>query len=318
MTFFEKHRKALLSAIVAIVIPLLMPACEKIVEFDVEEMTPMVVVNSLPCTDSGLFVNITYSRFFLDNSTFRAVEDASVSIDVGGRLYYSTGRDGANYLLPYTATAGDTITLHVAVDGREITGGTRIPPLPPIENYSALLDTFQPITSGEIRFTINDHAGTDNYYYIYISERDSGTRWNDWFECWDTIDTTYHCYFNCTDLDLTSPEVSSMEGFMGYFNNLLFTDKRIDGESHEVLMSIMMLKDTAEHPLKREYTLVIQSLSREAYIYREAVMAAGSMASYFAEPARVYSNLSSGIGIFAAFSKREYPITFIYKEPEED
>ena len=74
---------------------------------------------------------------------------------------------------------------------------------------------------------------------------------------------------------------------------------------------------TAEHPLQREYTLIVEALSPEAYAYTKEVMAARGMASYFAEPARVYSNLSSGIGIFAAIARRQYPLTFTYKEAEE-
>ena len=293
-------------------------SCEKVMEFDIEESDRMVVVNALPSTDSLLFVNITYSRFFLDNQPFTAVTDATVSIDVNGTTMASTGRDGANYLFGYTATVGDTLTLHVSTPGRpDIIGGTRVVPLPDMLPPLAEIDTLQPITAGEITFTLTDPAEMTNYYYIYLEERDSGTRWNVWKEKWDTIDTVRHPIFTCLNTEITNTEVNAIEGFMDYFTELLFTDRDIDGQSYETTLSLMMLKDTAEHPLQREYTLIVEALSPEAYAYTKEVMAARGMASYFAEPARVYSNLSSGIGIFAAIARRQYPLTFTYKEAEE-
>ena len=126
-------------------------SCEKVMEFDIEESDRMVVVNALPSTDSLLFVNITYSRFFLDNQPFTAVTDATVSIDVNGTTMASTGRDGANYLFGYTATASDTLTLHVSTPGRpDIIGGTRVVPLPDMLPPLAEIDTLQPITAGDV------------------------------------------------------------------------------------------------------------------------------------------------------------------------
>lgn len=293
-------------------------SCEKVMEFDIEESERMVVVNSLPSTDSLLFVNITYSRFFLDNQPFIAVTDATVSIEVNGSTIASTGRDGANYLFNYTATAGDTLTLHVSTPGRpDIIGGTRVVPLPDMLPPLAEIDTLQPITAGNVSFTLNDPAALENYYYIYIEERDSGTRWNEWEKKWDTIDTVIHPYFTCLNTEITNPEVNAIEGFMEYFNGILFTDRDINGQNYETTLSLIMLKDTAEHPLQRDYTLIVEALSPEAYTYTKEVMAARSMGSYFAEPARIYSNLSSGVGIFAAIARRQYPLTFTYKEAGE-
>lgn len=302
------HLLLLLSVILA--------SCEKVVEFDMGDIEPHIVVNALPCTDSMLFVNVTYSRFFLDNTPFRPVTDANVTVDVGGTTYTSTSRDGANYLFAYQATAGDTLTLHVNMDGcEEIIAGTRIPDFPAMQPPLAEIDTLQPISLGNVTFTIDDPAGK-NYYYIYLMERDSGSRWNRWEEKWDTIDTIRHAYFNCLNKEITNPEVNSMEGLMDYFESLLFTDAAIDGQSYEVTLSLTMFKDTAEHPLLREYTLVVESLSPEAHQYMKDVAVSQGMASYFAEPAQIYSNLSNGLGIFAAIAHREYALTFTYKEPD--
>ena len=293
----------------------LFASCEEVVEFDIEDTKPFVVVNALPNTDSLLFVNITYSRFFLDNQPFRPVTDATVTLDINGTTYAISQRDGANYLSNYIVTAGDTLTLTVAVPGYEtITAGTRAVPLPDITSLVTEIDTLQPITAGEISFTLTDPANTKNYYLVYISERDSGTQWNLWEEKWDTIDTVTHSYFNCLNRKITDPQVNLTENMMEYFNQLLFKDSLIDGQQYDIKLSIPMLRDTAENPIQREYTLVIESLSPEAFRYTAEVTAAQGIGQYFAEPTRIYTNLSGALGIFAAIARREFPITFTYKE----
>lgn len=297
---------------------LLFGSCEKVVEFDIENTERHIVVNALPCTDSLLFVNITYSRFFLDNKPFEPVADATVSVDINGTIYNATSRDGANYLFGHTVTSGDTMTLRVEIPGRDaIVGGTRIPALPAMMPPTAEIDTLQPISMGNVTFALDDPNGA-NYYYVFLMERDSGTRWNQWESKWDTVDTVRHAYFNCLNKEVTAPEVNSIEGMMDYYNALLFSDDNIDGTNYEITLSLMMFKDTAEHPLLREYTLVVESFSKEAYTYIKESIAAGGIGSYFAEPARIYSNLSNDIGIFAGIARRQYPLTFTYKEQEEE
>lgn len=297
---------------------ILFASCEKVIEFDIQDSDRYVVVNALPCTDSLFFANITYSRFFLDNQAFPAVTNATVMLDINGTLYGSTSRDGANYLFAYHAAQGDTLTLHVDIPGREaIVGGTRVPYLPDMQAPIAELDTLMPFNTAEITFTLNDPSGR-NYYYIFLTERDSGIQWNRFEKKWDTIDTVIHPYFNCVNEEIIAPTVNSTEGFMKYFNGLLFIDSLIDRQSYEVKLSLMMLKDTAEHPLLREYSLVVESLSPEAFRYTKEVLSSQGMGAYFAEPLRIFSNLSGGaLGIFAGIARRHYPLTFTYKQPEE-
>lgn len=311
MRIYQKKIITLLS------IALLFISCEKVVEFDIQDSDRYVVVNALPCTDSLVFANITYSRFFLDNQEFPPVTNATVTLDVNGISYSSSSRNGANYIFSYRALSGDTMTIHVDVPGREtIIGGTRIPDLPNMQAPLAEIDTLQPFNTAEITFTLDDPEGK-NYYYVYISERDSGIKWNRWEEKWDTIDTVKTPYFNCLNMEITVPEVNCIEGFMNYFNRLLFIDSLIDQQQYEVKLSLMMPKDTAEHPLMKEYSLVVESLSPEAYRYTKEVLLSQGMSSYFTEPTRIFSNIRGALGIFAGIARREYPLTFTYKENVE-
>ncbi|MBQ1409494.1 MAG: DUF4249 family protein, partial [Bacteroidales bacterium] len=143
--------------IIILVAVLVAVSCEKVVEFDIKDSDRYVVVNALPCVDSTFFANITYSRFFLDNQAFLPVTDATVTVDVNGVTYSSTGRDGANYLFPFRAASGDTMTLHVSVPGRDpIVGGTRVPALPAMLPPLAEIDTLLPFNTSDITFTLSD------------------------------------------------------------------------------------------------------------------------------------------------------------------
>ena len=175
----------------------------------------------------------------------------------------------------------------------------------------------QPLTLGNITFTLRDPADHSDFYHLFVVERDSGIRWNNWLEQWDTIDTVTYSYFQCFNPEITSPGVNATEGMLYYFNQLLITDSLLDGQSTELTLSLIMLRDTAEHPISRQYTLVVESLSLEAYRYRCELSQAQGGGQYFAEPMHIYSNVSSGVGIFAAIARRSYPLTFTYKEAEE-
>lgn len=311
--------KHIQSFFLIVVAALMLTACEEVMEFDIEEGERAIVVNALPCADSTLFVNVTYSRFFLDNTAFQPVAGADVKMEINGTMTPYTSYQDGNYYFAHTLAGGDTLTVHVGIEGRdEIVGGTRMPYIPALLNFKAEIDTTQPITAGELTFLLDDDAAQRNYYLIYISERDSGTSWNHWEEKWDTIDTVRNSYFSCLDLDITAPEVNCSEGFMGYFSSILFTDSIINGEQHEMLISLMIPKDTAEHPIQRDYTLVVQSLSEEAFQYRKSVAKANSMEQYFAEPAPHYTNLRGALGIMGGIAQRVIPLVFTYKEPEEE
>lgn len=293
----------------------LLSGCEKVLDIDIDISQRHVVVNSLPRADSTLFVNITYSRFFLDNTDFIPVDGATLTLWVNGNEYSPTSHVGANHFFGVIPASGDSLSLLVTVPGRQpITATTRIPTTPVLATPNAEIDTLQPFDSGDIIFTLGDPANEKNYYYVYIMEHDSGSRWNIREHQWDTIDTVAHAYFSCFNNEITLPSVNSSEGIMNYFTSLLFTDSLINGESYEVKLSIPMLKDTAEHPVSKQYRLVVESLSREAYLYFKDVLTSQSMTQYFAEPATTYTNISNDLGIFAGMVRRDYPLVFTYKE----
>ena len=291
-------------------------ACEKVVDID-DAIAEALVANGLPSVDSTLFVNVTYTRFFLDNTQFATPADAQVTVDVNGSPLPSDSRVGANFFFPYLVRGGDTLTLHVQLPGHEeLIGGTRIPHMPAMDNFRAETDTTQPFTMGDILFTLNDEPGVHNYYYLYVIERDSGMRYDTKLEQWDTIDTVFHTWFSCLDEAFTSPAVTASEGLMGYYNSLLFSDSLFDGTQHEAKVSVFLYQDDSDSLIARSFEFVFQSLSQETFRYRQSVAQAQGMASYFAEQAQIYSNLHGGYGIFGGIATRRFKLQF-EEYPEE-
>ena len=63
---------------------LLLGGCEKVLDVDFDDVTPQVVVMSSVQPDTTVNVRLTYSRFILDDSPFRTVDDAVLSLEVNG------------------------------------------------------------------------------------------------------------------------------------------------------------------------------------------------------------------------------------------
>lgn len=313
MTTKRIHFNKLLSALLLMA---MFTGCEKVVDIDAA-IGEALVANGLPIVDSTLFVNVTYSRFFLDNTQFSPASDAQVTVDVNGTPMAPSGRDEANFFFPYVVRGGDTLTLHVQLPGfEELVGGTRVPNMPAMDNFRAETDTTQPFTMGDILFTLNDEPGARNYYYLYVMERDSGMRFDTELEKWDTIDTVYRTWFNCIDEAFTSPSVTASEGLMGYFGSLLFSDSLFDGTQHDAKVSVLLYQDDSDSLIARSFEFVFQSLSHETFRYRQSVAQAQGIASYFAEQAQIYTNLNGGYGIFGGIAMRRFKIQFDYP-PEE-
>ena len=77
-------RKYTQFAISAIIATLFITSCEDPVDIDYIDYEPLVVVNSINEVDSTLKMRLTYSRWFLDNQSFKEVDNANITLKVNG------------------------------------------------------------------------------------------------------------------------------------------------------------------------------------------------------------------------------------------
>lgn len=310
-----------------------MAACQKVVEFDVDEIPSQLVLNGLPSDGSRMFVNFAQSRFFLDTNTGGSAGNFGMTLNVtgpsGNLTLHPDSISRTNYFFPYIPQGGDSLNISIKVGGDEVTAGTKIPKPLQVATCNTLLTWMMPGGSPStdtvlnlciVSFDLSDYADEENYYYISVSERDSGSRYRERLDRFDTIDTVYrNNMFMCMDNALTgsealvsAPLVVLPRGYTVY-DRIICNDKLLNGTSGTHSIIIPILVDTNEvRGFKHEMTLHIESIRPERVKYLLDVANATSMTQVFAEPAGVYSNVKingeQGLGLFSGISHLKFPL----------
>ena len=308
------------------------------VEFDIDEIPSQLVLNGLPSDGNRMFVNFSYSRFFLDTNTGRSASDFSMRLDVirqsGTTSYSYDSVSRCNYFFPYTPVAGDSLNINIKVGENTLSAGTKIPKPLQTDNFQTINTWEVGSSSGAFDTVLNlciigleltDDPNDDNFYYIHIDERDSGSRFNEFKKDFDTIDTIYHnVMFMCQSPTLTSPDALLSSPLLvlpqGYtvYDHIICNDKQMNGSKRSIGVILPILVDTNEvfdetHVFKHDYIFHIESIRPERVRYLLDVATATSMTSMFAEPAGTYSNViingMQGLGLFSGISHQKFPFS---------
>lgn len=307
--------------IIPIAAVLLLTACEKQIDIDIEEQEPLVVMHSFATPDNPLYVDLTMSRPVFGwhssnegyiNSPFPPVENATVTLVVEGAGNYTATRDSNRYTFHYTPQSGDRMQLRVDVPGHEtLTASTTMPQPPSLGqvSYEVAEDNY-----GEqyliIHVPLNDPAGEENYYsfqinittYYYPQFDAEGNLVN-----YESVSTETR-WINCNDQFVVENNVSdifmddpgSMPEFLG--NTLFFTDRLLNGISHTIDLKTNYLQ-VNNNNLYIVAELVATSYSREEYYFHateKQLNDVDEIISIFSEPSTAYSNVNGGAGAFGA------------------
>lgn len=291
-------------------IPLLLASCEKILDID-EPTDRQLVVNAVPQAGKRAFVYFASTRFFLDPSNIQPLDSTALTLYVNGTAYTPDSVANCKYFFPYTYVGGDSLALDARSGSRQAHAETYVPLVPTFSNVHLYnQDLGRTFHYYEAELDFQDHAGIDEYYNLRVTVRDSGVRFNEWKQEYDTVDTVHATYFMlrhnpeiCGDASYTSP----MLGYM-YTRNF-FNDSEIDGHNYHTSVSILHLIDTNEvQPFKHEYTVTLESITYARLRYLIDVSRQGSGNSFFTEQGTVRGNVSGALGIFAGSAKSE--VTF--------
>ena len=194
---------------------LLLAACEKQIDIDIDDTEPQVVVKAANEAGTPLTVDLTYSRpafgsyyILYSEDYFQKISDATVSMTIDGGAAMTATANGGTYTFAHIPQPGEQLTLDIAIPGKEAVTATATVPLRP--NISDLdtsfsyndYDHYSP-TRITVSFTLNDRASSDDYYslrmceidtFIYIHRDDNGT-----VTSRDTSVNKYYLFFDCTD-----------------------------------------------------------------------------------------------------------------------
>lgn len=288
-----------------------MTSCEKVLEVENDPSDAQLVLNAVPQAGKRAFVYFAHTRFFLDPSNNQPLDDASVTLYVNGSALSPDSVANCKYFFPYTYAEGDSLSVLATAGGLSATAGTYVPYTPTFEAVRLRnVDAGHTFRYYQADIDFQDHEGIDEYYNLRVMVRDSGIRFNDWKQQYDTVDTVRASYFMLRYNPEVTGDASYSNPMLGYlYSRNFFNDSQIDGDHYHLQLQILHLIDTNEvQPFKHEYTITLENMTYARMRYLIDVSRQGSSNSFFTEQGQVRGNVDGALGIFAGSAKSE--ITF--------
>ena len=272
-------------------------ACEQIIEPDLPEHTPRLVLQAFFTPDSTWVAFVGRSAGILESlpSRERSVAEATVELLAGDRVidelkFFQRERVYVWEKAPLQAE--ESYSLRVSAPGFATIQATDAIPRPvPIAIASYHVNTSvrsESTIKGDlsIKLEIQDPPGETNYYQIHLfalfsSRREEGSFW--------TKDPSIIADNNETAFFGTAP---------------FFTDALFDGQTHEIELSSNY--NVTEHT---RLFLQVLDISETYYEYlKSAKLHEFTQDNPFAEPVSVYSNVENGYGIFAGYNSQTFEL----------
>ncbi|WP_242926953.1 DUF4249 domain-containing protein [Pontibacter vulgaris] len=270
-------------------LPLLLWSCTDIVELELPEQEPQLVVNSMFTPDSAWSVDISASQNALSNAPYEQVQNATVEVYQGSKYLFNLAhtRNGKYKSEEALPKALEHYTLKVSAPGFPACEASNFAPALPatralkVARASSSIDPNIP--EAEVSFVLDDAPNTQNYYAISAYFPDTAY--------------TGEAYKNYVGLDFQAP--IEQEFTMG--NSYFFSDKLIDGKATT---------------LKQRYTLIegktvylnIAQISPDYYHYARTLVKQSYNDNFMTTPGPVHNNIRNGLGIFAGYNTVTYHI----------
>jgi len=286
-------------------------SCETIVKIDLPKSKPVIVVNSLFVpytlpTPQEFKVELTNSVFILDTSNFKTIiPNAQIimyedNIIVDTLNYIDTAKYYVSSVLPFE---GKKYKLEVSKKRFEnVTCSNTVPEKVLIDtatviNFAGLDDEGEPLS--EISLSFTDPANSENFYEIIISNIDSDDAY--YLLSNDNVITSESYYPLTLMFDAKRPKF------------LPFKDIDFNGKKKE--LKIYYRPPHYIHIINNKETTYIsshlidvhlRSITEEYYKFRTSFLQhlnnkRGDVLFGMNEPMNVYTNVTNGYGIFAAY-----------------
>ena len=301
-------KKKIITIIALIGVFFLLSACEKTLDID-EPTDRQLVLNGVPAAGHRAFVYFAHTRFFLDSSNNQSASPQGMVLTVNGMPLLPDSVSRCRYFFPYTLCEGDSLSVDIDCDDKNIHARTYVPYYPDVNNVTAAYFASPSFNFHLVNLRLDDRAGVNEYYNIVVNERDSGLRYNAWGDSLELVDTIHATYFLVpNNPEVTSNDVCPFIPLGGYlYSRIMFLDRNIDGRQYPLKLFIMQTVDTNERaPFKHEYTIDIESVTPARWNYLLSAASQNSMFSYFAEQGQAYGNVEGALGIFAGSASRHY------------
>lgn len=279
-----------------------------------EEGKDLLTLNSFVCPDSTVAAAASRTYFFADvhhNPVY--VTDLELHVAINGKdcglMHFDEGRN--LYLSDVKASPGDRVTLSTEFLGKEVRAEDVMPAVTPIvsvavERRGPMQVYYERDFIVTYKITFTDDPAVDNYYFLSLKAPDRRFSPN-----LGTLDYTHELVFQ----KLADRLHSTMPGWTPYSPyGLPFSDQGIEGKTHTLVLEEVM-QDTPRGHLALAETMIrevrLYSISKAYYDYAVSCIAnggddeglqGGMIDLGIAEPVKIYSNVSGGVGILGCYA----------------
>jgi hypothetical protein len=266
-------------------------ACETVVDIDLPEHKPALVVNSLFSPEDTFVVNVSHSKGSLDKGNIDDITNATVEVYKNGSYLLSLDNlgDGRYTSAIVHPQPGEEYMLKVSAPNYDAVSATSsVPVTVPITSFafedSAYSNNYGGYI-GRIDITFNDPPEHGNYYLIQLLQADSAGN-------------LFSLYIY--------PANSESSAETGTYFGILVNDELINGSTYTVSgLFDNYLLPAGPGPVPAAPPLVarLRSVTKEFYLYHKTVdLQQSNQGNPFSEPVHVYNNIENGFGIFAGSS----------------
>ena len=305
-----------------IIICLFLFSCEKVVDLNIPEHTPMLVVNGMLDTDSipsiflsssqGAFSNNPIPGCILDANVLLYEDDVLLGQMILDANQVDTfmiledswyGQINTESISYYTydinPKAGSTYSIDVShTDYESVYATTTIPNNIELIDFNVIDNASDTsIYNATLNVVFQDNANQNNYYRIRLFLQTEG-------EYWEQGSSDYEVVRKRSSLPLYSNDPSLSQGIPwdGYTfsgRTALFNDNLFNGQEKEI--SFDMEYKVAGIEYGDSLFLQFTSFSEEAYNYFNSIELNRDqfISPFGTEPVPVFSNVENGIGLFA-------------------
>lgn len=285
---------------------LIYSGCETIVDIDIPNDGPKLVLNSFFNPDSTLSISLFQSLGILETGEFKVIENATVAVfDADGTKITDLTDSGLGiYTSPFKPQVGEEYKIEASKSEFDTIEASGMIPVDSARINSIELNLVEPGFEGEangeydITFTIQDYVGID-FYEVQIFERSV-------YE----IDGERSEFINNRFLE-------SDEAVFDEFNSsgisLLFRDVLFDESESRITVNTYLnfqnFCDETPECISEEFFLVVRKVSESYFKYNRTLRLQQDLeGNPFAEPVSVFNNIEGGFGIFAGYRDSRFPI----------
>lgn len=301
--------------LLALIATLNLSGCETVVDVQPPEHEPKLVAQSFFSPDSLWVVRVSRSVPFTASGPPEFVDSATVKVWDGNQVVARPTRsDTGTYVARGRgAEKGNKYRLTVDAPGfPTIEGRDALPPPPPVTSFQTTslepADTSSRRQITRIDVTLDDPPNPDNFYgLLVVQARAKVNRQTGQI----TPMSPSLFPFQSEDQVLGENPLGALNTDATQYREAFFPDDPFDGNSQTITFTIQYDAPApdANVVIRRVFAAALLSVSSDFYHYWETANEQAVVNNNpFAEPLRVHSNLDGGLGVFAGFRYRLFPV----------